>query len=240
MSFQISRNDRILIVSPHPDDESIGCGGLMLVYGDQCEILLLTDGRKGYDSNFPIDEDELVELRKRELQSAVEIAGIDRSHIYMLGIPDGMLSEYMDKVREFDFTSYQYIFVPNHYERHKDHAPVSKLVQNICQHQKSGAHIYEYEVWSPLPSFSEVLDLGDVMELKVEMIQQYKTQIRFLDYVAMTKALNRYRGAGQKAKYAEVYAFVPKVSIIRKLYSVMPKPIQKVLQKRRGLLRCSK
>ena len=67
MSLDIKKNDRILIVAPHPDDETIGCGGLMLKYGEQCEILLLTDGRKGYNSDIKTDEDALVEKKLEEV-----------------------------------------------------------------------------------------------------------------------------------------------------------------------------
>ncbi len=235
MSFQISSEDRILIVAPHPDDESIGCGGLMLQYGSQCEILLLTDGRKGYDSRFPTDEDALIKLRAEELKNAAALAGV--SKIHMLGIPDSTLSQHAEQVFAFDFSPYQFVFVPNHFERHKDHAPVLKLVQTACRRQKSAAKIFEYEVWSPLPSFTDVLDLGDLMERKLEMVRQYQTQIRFLDYEAMTEALNRYRGVGQKIKYAEVYAYIPRVTFAKKLYHAIPKPIRKALRKIRGILR---
>lgn len=228
MSLSINPQARILIVAPHPDDESIGCGGLMLKYGAQCDILLLTDGRKGYDTRVPTDEDALAKLRAQELQSAAAIAGINRIH--MLGIPDCTLSENQELVSTFDFTTYQYVFVPNCFERHKDHAPVSKLVQSICKRQKAGAKIYEYEVWSPMPSFTDVLDLEGVMERKLEMVQQYQSQIRFLDYGAMTEALNRYRGAGQKIQYAEVYAYVPKLSVAKRLYQKLPRSVRKMIR----------
>ena len=47
MGFELQKNEKILVVAPHPDDESLGCGGLMSKYGKQCDVLLLTDGRRG-------------------------------------------------------------------------------------------------------------------------------------------------------------------------------------------------
>ena len=47
MEVNFKKTDKILIVSPHPDDETIGCGGLLAKYGPQCDILMLTDGRLG-------------------------------------------------------------------------------------------------------------------------------------------------------------------------------------------------
>ena len=43
--INIDEKARILIVSPHPDDETIGCGGILAKYGSQCDVVVLTDGR---------------------------------------------------------------------------------------------------------------------------------------------------------------------------------------------------
>ena len=229
MSLPINEKARILIVAPHPDDESIGCGGLMLKYGAQCEILLLTDGRKGYDSSVPTDEEQLVRQRAEELRKAAAIAGIEQIH--MLGIPDNTLAQNENVVAAFDITPYDFIFVPNHLERHKDHAPVLRMIEKMRRAQKSKARIYEYEVWSPLSALTDVLDLNGLMERKLDMVRQYQSQIRFLDYEAMTEALNRYRGAGQKTKYAEVYSFVPQLSMIKRIYQKLPLSFRKWLRK---------
>lgn len=229
MSLPINEKARILIVAPHPDDESIGCGGLMLKYGAQCEILLLTDGRKGYDSSVPTDEEQLVRQRAEELRKAAAIAGIEQ--IYMLGIPDNTLAQNENVVAVFDITPYDFIFVPNHLERHKDHAPVLRMIEKMRRAQKSKARIYEYEVWSPLSALTDVLDLNGLMKRKLDMVRQYQSQIRFLDYEAMTEALNRYRGAGQKIKYAEVYSFVPQLSMIKRIYQKLPLSFRKWLRK---------
>ena len=42
--LEIRPTDKICILAPHADDESIGCGGLLALYGKQCDVVLLTDG----------------------------------------------------------------------------------------------------------------------------------------------------------------------------------------------------
>ena len=44
MGIIIDKDDRVLVVSPHPDDESIGCGGFLSLYRGRCDVLLATDG----------------------------------------------------------------------------------------------------------------------------------------------------------------------------------------------------
>ena len=71
--MKINQDDKILIVAPHPDDESIGMGGFLSLYGPQCDVLLVTDGRKGHKGTVE-DIDEFILKRKQEVKSACQIA----------------------------------------------------------------------------------------------------------------------------------------------------------------------
>src|SRR5262245_23568919 len=81
---------RVLVISPHPDDESIGCGGTLrkhVLEGDMVEVVFLTSGEKGGHSVAP---QETARRREAEAQSAAEILGISRLEFYRG--PDGALS----------------------------------------------------------------------------------------------------------------------------------------------------
>ena len=54
---------RLLIIAAHPDDEILGCGGLISKYKDICEFKVLFLG-EGSSSRFEFDcEKKLIELR---------------------------------------------------------------------------------------------------------------------------------------------------------------------------------
>ena len=48
--FQIEENTKILLLAPHPDDESIGCGGILIKHPNNFKVICLTDGRCGSDT----------------------------------------------------------------------------------------------------------------------------------------------------------------------------------------------
>lgn len=230
MNLTIQPNERFLIIAPHADDESIGCGGLMLRYGPQGDILLLTDGRKGYDSRIDtVDEDALARTREAELHRAAGMCGI-RS-VTCLGLPDGSVSQNAKRILETDITGYDYIFVPNLSERHKDHRAAAELAHTMKRRQHARAQIYQYEVWSPIPDPTMVLDISDVMAQKKELVSQFRSQIKYVDYVRMTCGLNQYRGVAFGCDYAEVYAPLIRKSPLRRLYDRLPTSIRRVLHR---------
>ena len=231
--MNISGTDRILVVAPHPDDEAIGCGGLLAKYGPQCDILVLSDGRKGYRSCDPVDEDELVKIRETELRSAAAIAAV--RNVHFLRIPDGTVSLHKDIITTYDITTYDFIFVPNHKERHADHCIVADFFIEMKKKQHATANLYAYEVWSPIAAPTDSIDISDVIKAKQRMVMQYKSQTKYVDYCAMALGLSQYRGAGFQAAYAEVFSYIRYRTTPQKIYDLLPGRIRKLLRQLRNV-----
>ncbi|MCQ5146259.1 PIG-L deacetylase family protein [Enterocloster bolteae] len=209
--IEFSESDRILVVSPHPDDESIGCGALIAKYHDNIEILLITNGAKG---NPEWDKDTTIKVRCREFSIATK--KVSKCHILML--EDSTFS-YMDLRRQkFDYTKYNYIFVPNRHESHPDHVKTYRFVCRILRRMNNKARILEYEVWTPLKKFNYFLDFSDYAQQKWNAINCYNSQLKHVDYINKIKGLNCYRGLIVSKKYIECYYMKP--NIYEKLFSV--------------------
>src|SRR5436190_1130121 len=61
--------EKVIILAPHPDDETVSCGGALqahLEHGDQVSIIVLTDGSA---SSKQIED--LVKIRENEVKKAV-------------------------------------------------------------------------------------------------------------------------------------------------------------------------
>lgn len=52
-----------------------------------------------------------------------------------------------------------------------------------------------YEVWTPMPSFQHVVDIGTTIETKVTAMRAYASQLRIRDYESAIRGLGAYRGA---------------------------------------------
>lgn len=206
--LNINDKDKCLIISPHPDDESIGCGGLLLKFNKNCDVIVLTDGCKGgTDDEFTVSQ-----TRKIELDEAMAYANIDNYKNLM--IHDRMVKYNLDKLNSLDIGKYDYVFVPNSNEFHVDHFCILKKVKKLLKFSYK-TRIVCYEVWSPLPNPDLYLDISDVIDKKAELIGHYKSQIKFNDYVNRTIALNYYRGMRAGTEYAE--AFLAHETLIRKM-----------------------
>src|SRR5215203_6825970 len=60
-------DDKVLVLAPHPDDETLGCGGIIPLHlqaGDDVRIAIVTDGRRSHAGG--LDADAMAALRARE------------------------------------------------------------------------------------------------------------------------------------------------------------------------------
>lgn len=101
--LKISNQERLLIISPHPDDETLGAGGLaqqvleqggsvrsvVVTSGDAYVGALMVDSGKAEDELGPTDYIQLGYKRHNESKLAAHVLGQDRIHLNLLGFPDG-------------------------------------------------------------------------------------------------------------------------------------------------------
>jgi LmbE family N-acetylglucosaminyl deacetylase len=119
-----------LVLSPHPDDETIGCGLLlaqMARKGLSTAVALATDGREGWYSVTPRPTaDRIVELRRGEWHRALDALDVPKDRRFELGMPDGTLRDHEDEVAEWIGNllltlSPSQIFVTRPFDPHPDH-----------------------------------------------------------------------------------------------------------------------
>jgi len=98
-----AKGERILVVAPHPDDEALGCGGLIqqaVANGADVHVLLMTNGDASQfavvfgEREMPWIPANMVSLGKKrqdETRGAMMKLGLPRDHIHFLGFPNNGL-----------------------------------------------------------------------------------------------------------------------------------------------------
>ena len=196
--WQIQPEDRILVLAPHPDDDTVGCGGLLAMYPEQCDAICLTDGRYGDLGLNPFD---VINIRKAEFENVMKNTGI--KSFQMLGIEDSKLSE---AKLTLDLEKYTHILIPSPKDIHADHRAVWDLLKK--QYPKHCYKVVFYELISLLSNPTHLLDISGVMYKKQENMGMYYSQMKFINYIDRISALNRHRGMLLYCDYAEAYEFV--------------------------------
>ncbi len=202
--LKLDPNDSVLIVAPHADDEIIGTGGLIVKYASQCDVLLLSDGRRGRRKDSSRTENETAEMRKDEFRRVMVEAGV-RS-FRSLAIPDHKVRWNMLRIFRTSFErKYSFVFIPNRFDGHKDHRAAYKAFYLMTRFWFPRPVLCEYEVWNPLRKPNLLLDISDCYERKHELLMGYPSQLECMDYDGMMYGINRYRGACANKRMCEAY-----------------------------------
>lgn len=142
---------KVLIVAPHPDDEVMGCGGLiarLVSAGQVPNIIILTGGEGSHAACCQISSSDIIKNRRELTRKALGILGEPETHVYELNYPDGGIlkedeetNKLISLIKEINPDC---IFVPHWGEGWRDHVFTKKIVEEISPRE---AVIYEYCVW---------------------------------------------------------------------------------------------
>ncbi len=146
-------SESAIIFTPHPDDESLGCGGTIIKKinaGANVHMALLTDGRTSH-AQF-MDSQKLADIRQQELVNASKVLGIPEESVSLMGYPDGQLHDFVDEATEqvvmlIRKLQPKQIFIPYKGEMPSDHYYTWLAVQDAIKACDVSVTIYEYPIW---------------------------------------------------------------------------------------------
>ena len=208
---------RVLVLAPHPDDETMGLGGTLAHHaeqGDHVCVLFVCNGIQG-DPEGWFPRDRITAVREAEAREAAQILGL--SELRFLGYPDNLsdadlhifegLPEDPDEARRalaFGLAEiversirddrFDIIYHPWEGELNSDHWLVAQGVR-FARERLAGPDapsFLGYDVWSPaLPDV--VIDTSDTMAKKLAAVRCYRSQLHYLDYEHAVRGLDAYR-----------------------------------------------
>ena len=205
------RAERLLVLAPHPDDEVIGCGGVVFQHlrdGRQVRVAVATDGVEAAPDE---DRDAYRARREEESQRALNAA------FDFFRFPDRALEQHFDdlgaRLRDvLDQFRPDLILVPGAIEIHPDHVALARCFCELIQRDPSlfadlaVARVAFYEVGQPLRP-NVLVDITGVAAAKYDAIAAHSSQTEIRDYVSFARGLNAYRAMtlAPEVRFAEAY-----------------------------------
>jgi len=174
-----------LIIAPHPDDETLGAGGLMHAMcrrGCRVTVLSVTDGEAAYP-----DWPDLSAVRARELDAALELLGAGAIRTERLHLPDGRVAQAHMRLREAVLALARpssLLVAPYEHDGHPDHEAVGRVCLDIAA--RRGLRLARYPVWAWHHAGAEMLGtdcwvrfpLGsEAAQSKARALQCYRSQL---------------------------------------------------------------
>jgi LmbE family N-acetylglucosaminyl deacetylase len=221
---------RVLVVTPHPDDAEIWCGGTIARWikeGAQVYYLLCTDGGNGADRPG-ITSEELAATREKEQLAAAKILGVKA--VEMLRRPDGGLEDTADFrrdiVRQVRLVRPEVVLTTEPYRMnlswHRDHR-IAGQVTTDAVFPYARDHLHFMELWQdeglePHKTAAILfwgterpdtfIDIADTLEQKIASVSAHHSQMggRTKDEIAeFVKEGARDAGALNGCRYAEAF-----------------------------------
>ncbi len=204
---------RILVLSPHPDDEAIGCGGTLrkhIIDGDKVQVIFLTSGERG---GHGMSEEETKRVREREAKDAAAILGYESFEFWR--IPNGKLRVTKSTVERLQVKLKDwrpdFIYVTHDKEMHPEHRAAAGIVHKALSNEfalEDKPVVYMYEVWTPMQNMDHIVDISSYVDVKRNAIQAHKCQCAVMSFDEAILGLNRYRGEMHSwpgGDYAEIF-----------------------------------
>jgi len=149
-----------ILFSPHPDDDVLGCGGLLIqrgLTGAATHVAYLTDGSASHPGHPVLDAGGVADQRRREAAAGAGILGLAPANLHFLGAADGtldhlsaaeagrlrgLISGILSEVRPDE------IYLPCRRDGSSEHDAAFILVREALDSLSLTPRVLEFPVWS--------------------------------------------------------------------------------------------
>ena len=207
-ALDLTQARKVLVFVPHPDDETLGCGGTLARLAPLCpvKVVLVTDGSGA--GGLP---EGAGAVRQGEFVRALARLGVTDS--LQLNQPDGAFVSSPDLKRQIEklLADYQpdWVILPSPLDYHRDHVRIAAFLEPLCRRATSVEQLLFYEVWAPVPA-THVVDITDQVATKRLALTEHATAMVCGDYERAVDGLNNYRGLYLgKGRVAEAFWVEP-------------------------------
>lgn len=183
----------IVVFAPHPDDETLACGGTIILntkQGNDVYVIYMTDGRHSHSHTFGITADptpdELKVIRSSEAKRATNILGVKERNLIFLEYEDLSLtarnieSAAVRVEKLLKQLNPDMIYCPIIQDRHQDHKATNLILYKSMKLFNVLPEIYHYLIWGDLnyliPGKSILVDITEVLPIKSKALKEYLSQ----------------------------------------------------------------
>ena len=147
----------VLVLAPHPDDESLGCGALLAAaFASSVDIRLahvacLTDGAASHKGAHSVSPAQLAGIRRRELETALIRLGGAATDLTWIGAPDAGLVATPDIVMRLTALARTcnagLLLAPSPLDPHCDHVAGARIGREVAS-AHGALRLAYYPIWS--------------------------------------------------------------------------------------------
>lgn len=141
-----------VVIAPHPDDETLGCGGTVLrkrALGARVAIIVMTDGAASHSDRMSARE--LADQRESEAREAASVLGIEASAVHFLRLPDTQLvgHEAATLPRVIELLEHYrpvQVYAPYHRDGLADHVATARIAHSAAR-ATGAVELLGFPVW---------------------------------------------------------------------------------------------
>jgi len=158
--YPVDQDTVALVIAPHPDDETLGCGGLLFrkrAEGVAVCVAYVTDGSASHPGHPTLTPGALAALRQTEARHAMDRIGVESTGLRFLGARDGTLA-HLDRPSADELVlriaallrqvQPDEIFLPCRHDGSSEHDATFGFVRRALEQAGLRPRILEFPVWS--------------------------------------------------------------------------------------------